>query len=106
MDDPRPLTQRPAEAASVEGRPQPPQPPARGINAVLADGRSANTLAELVADLIEATGLVPADRLATAKGRAGEGSLAQALVDEGLASREGVARAIAQRYHLPYVDIL
>ena len=64
-----------------------------------------NALAELVADLLEPTGLVPADRLAAARGRAGRGSLAQALVDEGLASPEGVARARAERYHLPFVDI-
>ena len=65
-----------------------------------------HALSELVSDILEATGLVPADRLAIARGRAGRGSLAQALVDEGLASREGVARAIADRYHLPYVDIV
>ena len=69
--------------------------------------RAVNELAELVADLLEATGLVPADRLEAAKRAAGpSGSLAQALVDEGLASGEGVARARAARHHLPYVDIL
>jgi type IV pilus assembly protein PilB len=69
--------------------------------------RAVNELAELVADLLEATGLVPADRLEAAKRSAGVGgSLAQALVDEGLASGEGVARARAARHHLPYVDIL
>jgi len=65
-----------------------------------------NELAELVADLIEPTGLVARDRLAAARGRAGNGSLAQALIDEGLASDQGVARALAERYHLPYLDIL
>ncbi len=66
-----------------------------------------NELAELVADLLEATGLVPADRLAGARARAGaHGSLAQALIDEGIASGEGVARALAERYRLPYVDVL
>ncbi len=64
-----------------------------------------NALAELVADLLEPTGLVAPDRLAAARGRAGRGSLAQALVDEGLASSEGVARARAERYHVPFVDI-
>ncbi|HEY5294056.1 MAG TPA: GspE/PulE family protein [Gaiellaceae bacterium] len=65
-----------------------------------------NELAELVADLIEATGLVAPDRLAAARGRAGRGSLAQALVDDGLADGEGVARVLAERYRLPYVDLL
>ena len=46
-----------------------------------------------------------ADRLAAARGRAGQGSLAQALVDEGLATSEGVARARAERYQLPFVDV-
>jgi type IV pilus assembly protein PilB len=69
-------------------------------------GSEVNELAELVADLIEPTGLIAPDRLAAARGRAGRGSLAQALVDEGLASQEGVARARADRYHLPFVDVL
>jgi type IV pilus assembly protein PilB len=65
-----------------------------------------NELAELVADLIEPLGLVARDRLAAARGRAGRGSLAQALIDEGLASSVGVARALAARHHLPFVEIL
>jgi type IV pilus assembly protein PilB len=65
-----------------------------------------NELAELVADLLGQTELVPADRLAAARGRAGSGSLAQALIDEGLATPEGVARALADRYRLPFVDLL
>jgi type IV pilus assembly protein PilB len=64
-----------------------------------------NELAELVADFLEATGLVPTDRLAAARGRAGSGSLAQALLDEGLARADGVAHALAERHRLPFVDI-
>src|SRR5690242_8213561 len=64
-----------------------------------------NAIAELVADLLEPTQLVALDRLAAARGRAGQGSLAQALRDEGLALDSGVARALAERYHLPFVDI-
>jgi type IV pilus assembly protein PilB len=63
-------------------------------------------VAGLVADLLEATGLVPADRLAAARARTGDGSLADALVAEGVASGEGVARVLASRHHLPFVDIL
>src|SRR5215207_8800219 len=47
-----------------------------------------NALAELVADLIAATGLVPADKLAVVRGAAGQGSLAKALVDGNVASSE------------------
>jgi type IV pilus assembly protein PilB len=62
---------------------------------------------ELVAGLIAATGLVDLDRLALARGRAAQaGSLAQALVDEGLASSDGIARMLATRHHLPLVDLV
>jgi type IV pilus assembly protein PilB len=62
--------------------------------------------AELVLDLISATGLVPADRLAIVRGRASQGgSVAQALVEEGLASSDGVARLLAARHQLPLVEL-
>ena len=60
---------------------------------------------ELLADLIGATGLVPADRLAIVRGRAVRGSFAEALAAEGLASSEGVARMLAARNGLPLVDL-
>jgi type IV pilus assembly protein PilB len=60
---------------------------------------------ELVADLIGATGLVPADRLALVRGTAARGSFSEALVAEGLASPEGVARMLAARHRLPLVDL-
>jgi type IV pilus assembly protein PilB len=77
-----------------------------GVNAALGGAGQLDALTELIADVVEATGLVPSDRLSAARARAGRGSLAQALVDEGIASGEGVAQAYAQRYHLPFVDIL
>jgi type IV pilus assembly protein PilB len=61
--------------------------------------------AELLADLIGATGLVPADRLALVRGRAARGSFSEALAAEGLASSEGVARMLAARHRLPLVDL-
>ncbi|MGH2933991.1 MAG: GspE/PulE family protein [Gaiellaceae bacterium] len=65
-----------------------------------------NELAELVADLLAATQLVPADKLAIVRGRARQtGSLAQALVEEGVASGEGIARILAARHQLPLVDL-
>lgn len=66
----------------------------------------ANTAAELVLDLLTATGLVPADRMALVRGRTQQGStLAQALVQEGVASSEGVARILSARHQLPLVDL-
>ncbi len=65
-----------------------------------------NGPAELVADLIEATRLVPVDRLALVRGHTRQGgSFAEALVTEGLASSEGVARMLAARHRLPLVDL-
>jgi type IV pilus assembly protein PilB len=60
---------------------------------------------DLVLDLIGATKLVPADRLALAGDRARQtGSLARALVDEGIASSEVVARRRAVQFRLPLVN--
>jgi type IV pilus assembly protein PilB len=64
-----------------------------------------NALAELVADLIASTGLLPADKLALVRGAAGSGSLAQALVEQNVAPSEGIARTLAARYHMPLVDL-
>jgi len=61
---------------------------------------------ELLVDLLAATGLVPADKLALARGRAREtGSLARALVEEGIATSDGIARHHAAQYGLPLVDL-
>jgi type IV pilus assembly protein PilB len=71
-----------------------------------ADAPAINTSAELLVDLLAATELVPPDKLALARGRAGSsGSLAEALVDEGLATPDGIARTLAARYRLPLVDL-
>src|SRR5215831_16606039 len=64
-----------------------------------------NALAELVADLIAATGLVPADKLALVRGAAGMGSFAHALVENNVASSEGLAKTLAARYQMPLIDL-
>jgi type IV pilus assembly protein PilB len=71
------------------------RPPASALNAV----------AELVADLLAATNLLPEDKLNVLRGRVGQGSIAQAIVDEGYASSEGLARMLATRHDLPLVDL-
>jgi type IV pilus assembly protein PilB len=61
---------------------------------------------ELVIDLLAATNLVPADKLSLARGRAQQTrSLATALVEEGVASSEGIAKMLAARHQLPLVDL-
>ena len=77
FDDLQPLRRSGAnEGEQTPPDVQPEYPPGAGI--------SGSALAQLVADLIETTGLVPLDRLAMARSRAGSGSLAQAIMDEGL----------------------
>jgi type IV pilus assembly protein PilB len=65
-----------------------------------------NPLVELVADVIEATGLVPADRLAFVREKARTGTFAQALVDEGVAEGATIARALSSKHNLPLVDLV
>src|SRR3954447_26871624 len=82
-------------------------PPAgAALPALRAPGVPIDESAELVADLLAATKLVPDDRLALARGRARQsGSFAAALVAEGIASSEGIARILAARHNLPLVDL-
>jgi type IV pilus assembly protein PilB len=79
------------------------------LGAVPGDGQQAelppDTRTQLVADLIEATGLLPRDRVAMVRSRAGRGSFSEALLAEGVASSDGVARVLASRYQLPLVDL-
>ena len=80
----------------------------RGERLAPADGSPATASrrsSDLVAELIAATELVPRDRLAAARGRAGIGGLAQALQDEGYAHPDGVARSLARRYGFPFIDL-
>jgi type IV pilus assembly protein PilB len=65
-----------------------------------------NESAELLADLLEPTGLASAEGLERTAQRAGSsGSFAEALLEEGLASSEAAARALARRTGLPLVDL-
>jgi type IV pilus assembly protein PilB len=70
------------------------------------EGYGTNDLAELVVDLLAATQLVADDKLALVRGRAKQtGSLPRALVEEGVASSDGIARMVAARHQLPLVDL-
>jgi type IV pilus assembly protein PilB len=65
-----------------------------------------NESVELVIDLLAATKLVPEDKLALARGRAQQTrSLAAALLEEGVASSEGIAKMLAARHQLPLIDL-
>jgi type IV pilus assembly protein PilB len=67
---------------------------------------SVNGLAELVADVVEKTGLLSIEDVATVRARARTGSFPQALIDEGLASGERVAAALGARFGMSVVDLL
>ena len=80
--------------------------PVRTAAPLSGEGFGANDAVELVVDLLAATKLVLADKLALARGRAQQtGSLAAALVEEGVASSEGIARILAARHRLPLIDL-
>jgi type IV pilus assembly protein PilB len=81
-------------------------PPADAGGGLRAPGPPVNEMAELVADLVEATGLVSPDRLAPVRGRVKQGgSFSQAILDEGVATSEGLARTLASRFQLPFIDL-
>ncbi|HSE80456.1 MAG TPA: GspE/PulE family protein [Gaiellaceae bacterium] len=114
FDELQPLRRAGANDAEETADVQPAYPPGAGL--------STNPIAQLVSDVIETTGLIPLDRLASARSRAGMGSLAEAIMDERLhAPAEGLeipglrtgprrssnaeSRELAEQLHLPYVDL-
>ncbi len=84
---------------------QHPESDAAATNGGGVGGGSFATLADLVADLITPLEIIPRDRLAAARARAGVGSLAEALADEGHAQSDGIARSLARRHGIPYIDL-
>ena len=65
-----------------------------------------NEVSELVADVVEQTGLLSPADVTLARSAAKTSSFAQALVDEGLAAPARVASALSARFGLPVVDLL
>ncbi len=77
---------------------------ARGGARSLAGARQINALAELLGDLLEATGLVTPDKLAEARSDAGaSGSLVTALTENGVIPPARVAEVQASHFHLPLI---
>jgi type IV pilus assembly protein PilB len=72
----------------------------------LASQFDVNETAELVLDLLSRTDLVAPDVLALVRGRTARGAtVSQALIDEGAATSDGMARMLAARHHLPLIDL-
>ncbi|HVH50912.1 MAG TPA: ATPase, T2SS/T4P/T4SS family [Gaiellaceae bacterium] len=83
-----------------------PVAPAGGLRAPLGGGYGVDETGELVVDLLAETQLVSPDQLALVRGRARQvGSVSRALVDEGVAQSEGIARMLAARHQLPLIDL-
>ena len=82
----------PADDDSQEGSPVPLQLAARPVS-------------ELVAEVVEATGLIGADALKAVRERSRSGSFSHALVQQGIGSGERVARDLADRFGMPLVDL-
>ena len=83
---------------------QPSTPPAAAPPPT-APSPSGGGNAALVGDLLGTAGLIPAERIAAILARANGGSFAQAMLEEGVASSEGIARMLAARHQLPLVDL-
>src|SRR6516162_1419348 len=66
-----------------------------------------NGTAELVGELITATGLLTEDRVSQVRSHAAltRGPFSQALADQGLATGDGLARLLATRHQLPFVEL-
>src|ERR1700740_3010181 len=62
-------------------------------------------MGELVADLLEITGLIPEPKIEVLREQAKHAPVVQVLIDEGLASSEAIARIVAAQYGLPVVEL-
>ncbi len=83
-----------------------PVPAAGGLRAPLGAEYGVDETGELVVDLLAETQLISPDQLALVRGRARQiGSVSRALVDEGVAQSEGIARMLAARHQLPLIDL-
>ena len=62
-------------------------------------------MGELVVDLLETTGLIPAGKIEAVRAAAKTTPVVQVLIDEGLASSEAIARIVAAQYGLPVIEL-
>src|SRR5262245_18366740 len=83
----------PAEAAPAPAR-------------TLATPFGVDETSELLLDLLEATTLIDVGVMPELKARTASGTpVTQALIEEGAATSDGVARMLAVRHHLPVIDL-
>jgi type IV pilus assembly protein PilB len=70
-----------------------------------ADRSRSGDQSDLVAQLVGDSGLLSPEKLEAVRTRARGGSFSRALLDQGFAHSLGVARNLAEQYHLPLVDL-
>ena len=82
-------------------------PDLRLIDSADSPGKgAAGATGDLVSEVILESGLLAPEKVGQARVRAAAGgTFADALVEEGFASSLGVARSLAEQYHLPLVDL-
>src|SRR5262245_48520245 len=66
---------------------------------------AAGPVGELVAEVVEATGLLAPEVLQGVRERAASGSFSHALVQQGIGSGERLAKDLADRFGMPLVDL-
>ena len=76
--------------------------PGEGGQVVQLAGRP---VSEMVAEVVEATGLLSAETLAAVRDGSRSGSFSHALVQQGIGSGERVAKDLADRFGMPLVDL-
>jgi type IV pilus assembly protein PilB len=95
-----PKMDNPPELRVVDGDGAEEAPPQ--VSPQTTDGATA----DLVADVIREAGLLDDEKIDAIRKRTARGTtFSQALVEEGFASALGVARKLAEEYHLPLVDL-
>ena len=87
-----------AQPVTRDGSPGPPKTPA-------TPAPISQLMGELVVDLLETTGLIPEAKFEILREKAKTTPVVQALIDEGLASSEAIARIVAAQYGLPVIEL-
>src|SRR5215831_6629892 len=92
----------PGEDAGDRQLAEPPVPPASPDESYTSASPQSS---DFIAELIRVSGLLAPEKLDAVQERARGGSFSRALLDEGFANSLGVARNLAEQYHLPLIDL-
>jgi type IV pilus assembly protein PilB len=62
-------------------------------------------MGELVVDLLETTGLIPAEKIVVVREQVRHVPVVQVLIEQGLASSDAIARIVAAQHQLPVIEL-